>query len=69
MDVTEAHSYLDRARELQPMLAAAGDEIERHRQLPEAIVEALIERGIFKMLLPRSTMAWTALTVYPSSIQ
>src|ERR1700688_2539110 len=61
MDVIEARgddrlarSYLDRARELQPMLAAAGDEIERHRQLPEAIVEALIERGIFRMLLPRS---------------
>jgi len=62
MDVNEAEirintsreGYLDRARELQPMLRAAGDEIERHRQLPEAIVEALVERGIFKMLLPRS---------------
>src|SRR4029077_12253758 len=61
MDVTEARgddrlarSYLDRARELQAMLAAAGDEIERHRQLPPQIVEALVERGIFKMLLPRS---------------
>jgi alkylation response protein AidB-like acyl-CoA dehydrogenase len=49
-----ARSYLDRARELQPMLRAAGDEIERHRQLPESVVEALVERGIFKMLLPRS---------------
>jgi len=62
MDVNEAEirintsreGYLDRAREMQPMLRAAGDEIERHRQLPEAIVEALVERGIFKMLLPRS---------------
>ena len=62
MDVNEAEirintsreGYLDRARELQPMLRAAGDEIEQHRQLPEAIVEALVERGIFKMLLPRS---------------
>src|SRR4249920_1803168 len=49
-----ARNYLDRARELQPMLRAAGDEIERHRQLPEAIVDALVERGIFKMLLPKS---------------
>ncbi|HEY8871487.1 MAG TPA: acyl-CoA dehydrogenase family protein [Stellaceae bacterium] len=49
-----ARSYLDRARELQPMLRAAGDEIERHRQLPESVVEALVERGIFKMLLPKS---------------
>src|SRR5579864_4897346 len=53
-DAKLARSYLDRARELQPMLRAGGDEIERHRQLPEAIVEALVERGIFKMLLPRS---------------
>jgi alkylation response protein AidB-like acyl-CoA dehydrogenase len=53
-DAKLARSYLDRARELQPMLRAAGDEIERHRQLPPQIVEALIERGIFKMLLPRS---------------
>jgi alkylation response protein AidB-like acyl-CoA dehydrogenase len=49
-----ARSYLDRARELQPILRAAGDEIERHRQLPESVVEALVERGIFKMLLPKS---------------
>ena len=61
MDVTEApgddrlaQTYLERARELQPMLREAGDEIEQHRQLPERIVEALVERGIFKMLLPRS---------------
>src|SRR6266545_7115116 len=49
-----ARSYLERARELLPMLREAGDEIERHRQLPPHIVDALIERGIFKMLLPRS---------------
>ena len=49
-----ARSYLDRARELQPILRAAGDEIEQHRQLPESVVEALVERGIFKMLLPKS---------------
>jgi indole-3-acetate monooxygenase len=62
MDVTEpargdaklARSYLDRARDLKPMLAAAGDECEKHRQVPEHIVAALIERGIFRMLLPKS---------------
>ena len=36
------------------MLRDAGDEIERHRQYPEHIVEAMVERGIFKMLLPKS---------------
>ncbi len=46
--------YLERAREIAPMLAAASDEIEESRQLPERVVEALIERGFFRMLLPRS---------------
>jgi indole-3-acetate monooxygenase len=46
--------YLARIRELAPALAAAGDEIDRRRELPEAIVDALIERGLFRLLLPRS---------------
>src|SRR5438270_825786 len=61
MDVTEARddgklaqTYVERARELRPMLAAAGDEIERRREVTPEIVDALIERGIFRMLLPKS---------------
>ena len=61
MDVSEARgddrlaqTYLDRARELQPMLAAAGDAIERGREVTPEIVAAMKERGIFRMLLPRS---------------
>src|SRR5712692_1930398 len=62
MDVREAEiridtsreGYLDRALELRPILAAAGDEIERGREVTPEIVRAMIERGIFKMLLPRS---------------
>src|ERR1700752_3305879 len=46
--------YLERGREIAPMLAAASDEIEERRELPERIVEALIDRGFFKMLLPHS---------------
>jgi alkylation response protein AidB-like acyl-CoA dehydrogenase len=46
--------YLQRAREIAPMLARASAEIEERRELPEWIVEALIERGFFRMLLPRS---------------
>jgi len=46
--------YLSRAQELGPELAAAGEDIERRRELPEAIVEALIERGLFRLLLPRA---------------
>ena len=46
--------YLQKARELAPTLAAASDEIEELRELPERIVEGLIEGGFFRMLLPRS---------------
>src|SRR5437879_1037567 len=61
MDTLEAHGadklrqeYLERARELRPMLIAAGDEIERRREVTSEIVDALVERGIFRMLLPKS---------------
>src|ERR1051326_6511959 len=50
----QQQDYLERARELRPMLAAAGDEIERGRQVTPEVVEAMKERGIFRMLLPRS---------------
>ena len=53
-DGSGAGNYVERARRLQPMLREAGDEIERRRELPEAIVDALIGHGIFKMLLPKS---------------
>lgn len=46
--------YLNRARELGPMIEAAGDEIERRRELPEPIIAAMAERGLFRLLLPRS---------------
>jgi alkylation response protein AidB-like acyl-CoA dehydrogenase len=46
--------YLQRACELAPELAAAADEIERRRELPEPVINALVERGLFRMLLPRS---------------
>src|SRR6201997_5296404 len=46
--------YVQRARQLAPTLAAAADEMEHRRELPERVVKALIERGFFRMLLPRS---------------
>src|SRR5439155_17431804 len=46
--------YLACVRELAPALAAAGDEIDRRRELPESIVDALVERGLFRLLLPHS---------------
>jgi alkylation response protein AidB-like acyl-CoA dehydrogenase len=42
------------ARELGPALDLAAAEIERRRELPESIVAALVERGLFRLLLPRS---------------
>ena len=46
--------YLERARALAPKVAAAADEIERTRRLPEPLLEALVDAGLFRMLLPRS---------------
>jgi alkylation response protein AidB-like acyl-CoA dehydrogenase len=46
--------YLSRVQEIAPTLAAAAEEIDRRRELPEAIVEALIGRGLFRLLLPHS---------------
>jgi alkylation response protein AidB-like acyl-CoA dehydrogenase len=37
-----------------PILREAGDEIERRRELPDHVVNAMVERGLFKMLLPKS---------------
>src|SRR5438874_6218291 len=53
MTETPGSEYLELARELSPDLEAAADEIERRRELPEPIVEALIDRGLFRLLLPR----------------
>src|ERR1700719_5071475 len=49
-----AGDYLARVQGIAQALAAAGDEIDRRRELPEAIVEGLIERGLFRLLLPHS---------------
>ena len=54
MRATAATEYVERARELGPELEAAAEEIERRRELPEPIVEALVEGGLFRLLLPRS---------------
>jgi indole-3-acetate monooxygenase len=45
---------LDAARELGPALVLAAEEIERRRELPAEIVDALVERGLFRLLLPHS---------------
>ena len=54
MPAASAADYLARVRALAPALAAASGEIDRRRELPEPIVEQLVENGFFRMLLPRS---------------
>jgi alkylation response protein AidB-like acyl-CoA dehydrogenase len=46
--------YLAASRAFAPALAARAAEIERRRELPEAIRDGLIERGFYRLLLPRS---------------
>src|SRR4029077_13740703 len=45
--------FIQRARDLAPLLTEAGDEIERRRELPEHVVAALIDGGFFRMLQPK----------------
>jgi alkylation response protein AidB-like acyl-CoA dehydrogenase len=51
---TRGADYIERARALKPLLEDAADEIEQNRQLPPRVVEALIDGGFFKLLIPRS---------------
>ena len=39
---------------LQPLIAGEADEIERTRRLTPAVVDALIENGLYRALLPQS---------------
>lgn len=41
-------------RGLAPRLRAAADEIERGRSLTEPLVQAMVDAGLYRMLLPRS---------------
>jgi len=54
-DGTEAGSeYLERARGLAALIEASADQAERERRLPEPLFTALVEAGLFRLLLPRS---------------
>lgn len=45
---------LKAARELAPQAAAAAEQIERDRRLPESLVQAMADAGLFRMLVPVS---------------
>ncbi|HYC47840.1 MAG TPA: acyl-CoA dehydrogenase family protein [Burkholderiales bacterium] len=44
---------LEAARELAPRIRAAADEIDRCRELPRALFEAIADAGLFLMVVPR----------------
>ena len=46
--------YLEAARELRPLIAAAGERGDRERRLPREVAEAMADAGLFRMLLSSS---------------
>src|SRR5437667_385992 len=54
MDIQTRPDPVARARELGAQVAAAADEIERTRRIPEALLGRLHDSRLFRMLLPRS---------------
>src|SRR5215469_3652037 len=54
MDIQTRPNQVAGARELGAQIAAAADEIERTRRIPEALMERLHDSRLFRMLLPRS---------------
>ncbi|HEX3954401.1 MAG TPA: acyl-CoA dehydrogenase family protein [Stellaceae bacterium] len=52
--VAKSADYIARIREIAPALTAAAAEIDERRELPEPIVAALVERGMFRLLQPRA---------------
>ena len=49
-----SNPHLERVAALAPVIASAADEAERLRRLPDPIVDALHDAGMFRLLLPRS---------------
>jgi alkylation response protein AidB-like acyl-CoA dehydrogenase len=54
MDIQTRPDPVARARELGVEIAAAADEIERTRRIPEVLLGRLHDSRLFRMLLPRS---------------
>src|ERR1700757_1623600 len=54
MNIETPRDPVARARELGAEIAAAADEIERTRRIPEGLLGRLHDSRLFRMLLPRS---------------
>jgi alkylation response protein AidB-like acyl-CoA dehydrogenase len=54
MNKLPGFGLVERARALAPLIAREADEIERTRCLTPPVVAALVENGLYRVLLPRS---------------
>ena len=54
MNKLPGFGLIERARALAPLIAREADEIERTRCLTQPVVSALIENGLYRVLLPQS---------------
>jgi indole-3-acetate monooxygenase len=54
MNKLPGFGLIDRARALAPLIAREADEIERTRRLTHPVVSALIDNGLYRVLLPQS---------------
>jgi len=50
----QGEALVEAARALGPRIVQAADAIEEERRLPEDLVDAMVEAGLFTMLVPRS---------------
>ena len=53
-DASAATDHIARARELSPMLTAAGPHIDAACELPPDVLDAMHAQGMFRLLVPRS---------------
>lgn len=54
MNATRGVGLVERARAIAPLIAGEADEIERTRRVTPTVVNALIENGLYRSLLPQS---------------
>jgi alkylation response protein AidB-like acyl-CoA dehydrogenase len=54
MNKLPGFGLIERAQALAPLIAGEADEIERTRRLTQPVVSALIENGLYRVLLPQS---------------
>jgi alkylation response protein AidB-like acyl-CoA dehydrogenase len=54
MNKLPGFGLIERARTLAPLIVREADEIERTRSLTEPVVSALIDNGLYRVLLPQS---------------